>query len=419
MTRRPASGSRATPRGSRTRATGRSRGSTCRRRGCAGIRSGSARTRTPWPRENDNVWVANFGAAASRGSTRSSGRVVQTIPVGRGPVDIAVGQTSVWVSTQEGRVVRIDARSGRVVDPDIGVKAEGALDLGLGRLWIADRLDGTLRVYFITARAALRGAASLGDAPTDIAVGPRFAWAAVAGDGVIRRVPLASGGSGERVIETGGRPEALAVSKTGIWVADSERETLYRISRKTGRPLGRPIAVGEDPTGVAVGREAVWVTSAVTDSGAAGGATMSGGDARADPRAPAAAPPGRLARRGRGWPGYWRGARARVRGACRGAPARRRRAQRGAATAGARRRRRSPGAGPWASPSAWRTRPAPWPSARASCGSSTRAAARSGRSTRAATSWSARRSRSAVVPASGSAGRSLWISNFDANRSHA
>ena len=212
-----------------------------------------------------SVWVANFGGGSVTRVDADSGRILQTIPVGRGPIDIAVGRESVWVSTEEARVVRIDASSGKVIDRDIGVKAQGALDLGLGRLWIADRIEGTLRVYFIKDGLISNDPLSLGDAPSDIAVGPRFAWAAVAGDGVIRRVPI-SGESGERVIETAGRPEVLGVSKQGIWVADSERETLYRISRKTGRPLGTPIKVSEDPSGIAVGREAVWVTSAVTDS---------------------------------------------------------------------------------------------------------------------------------------------------------
>ena len=212
-----------------------------------------------------NVWVANVGGGSVTRIDAESGRVLQTIPVGRGPIDIAVGREFVWVSTQEGRVARIDPRSGNVVDDDIGVKAQGALDLGLGRLWIADRVDGTLRVYFISSGLISDAPLSLGHAPSDIAVGPRFAWAAVAGDGVIRRIPIASGGTGERVIDTGGRPEVLGVSKQGIWVGDSERETLYRISRKTGRALGTPIKVGEDPSGIAVGRDAVWVTSAVTD----------------------------------------------------------------------------------------------------------------------------------------------------------
>jgi DNA-binding beta-propeller fold protein YncE len=213
-----------------------------------------------------SVWVANFGGGSVTRVDADSGRVLQTIPVGRGPIDIAVGRESVWVSLEEGRVVRIDAGSGAVVDDDIGVKAQGALDLGLGRLWIADQIDGTLRVYFIKDGLISDAPLSLGHAPTDITVGPRFAWAAVAGDGVIRRIPIASGSPGERAIETGGRPEVLGVSKQGIWVADSERETLYRISRKTGRPLGRPIKVSEDPSGIAIGREAVWVTSAVTDT---------------------------------------------------------------------------------------------------------------------------------------------------------
>ena len=214
---------------------------------------------------NGSVWVANFGGGSVTRIDAESGRVVQTVPVGHGPVDLVVGRESVWVSTQEARVLRIDARSGRVVDSDIGVKAEGALDLGIGRLWIADRVDGTLRVYFIKAGEVSSAPLLLGNSPTDIAVGPRFAWAAVAGDGVVRRLPLANGAPGERVIETGGRPVALGVSKDGIWVADSEHESLLKIDRASGRVVGAPVRVSEDPAGVAVGTDAVWVTSATTD----------------------------------------------------------------------------------------------------------------------------------------------------------
>jgi YVTN family beta-propeller protein len=209
------------------------------------------------------VWVANFGGGSVTRIDARSGRVLDTVPVGLGPIDIAVGQTSVWVSTQDARVVRIGARSGRVVDTDIGVRAAGALDLGRGRLWIADRASGTLRGYFIGA-GLQSDAFPLGDEPADIAVGPKYVWAAVAGEGVIRRAPIA-GAAGKRDIPTGGRPEVLGVSKSQIWVADTDREQLYRISRETGRRVGGPTDVGEDPGGVAVGKGSVWVTSAATD----------------------------------------------------------------------------------------------------------------------------------------------------------
>jgi streptogramin lyase/predicted Ser/Thr protein kinase len=211
-----------------------------------------------------SVWIANFGGRSVTRIDARSGRVLQTIPVGRGPIDVAVGQTSVWVSTQEARVVRIDRRSGRVVEPDIGVKAAGALDLGRARLWIADRYDGTLRGYFINT-GLQSDALLLGDGATDIAVGSRYVWAAVGGEGVIRRARIAGGAAGQRDIDTGGRPEVLSMSRSGVWVADSERERLHRISRKTGRQVGAPIKVDEDPAGVAVGRDSVWVTSAVSD----------------------------------------------------------------------------------------------------------------------------------------------------------
>ena len=213
-----------------------------------------------------NVWVANFGGGTVSRIDAESGRLIQTIPVGRGPTGIVVGAHYVWVSTQERRIVQIDARSGAVLSRDIGVRSWGALDVGQGRLWIADQADGLLRGFFIDAGLVADAPLVLGDTPTDIETGPRYIWTSVAGDGVIRRIPLARDEPGDRTIKTGGRPEALAVSKSGVWVADSERDTLIRIDRQSGRLIGRPIPVGEDPAGVAVGREAVWVTSAVTDS---------------------------------------------------------------------------------------------------------------------------------------------------------
>ena len=265
-TRPPGWASRATPPGSRTRATARLPGSTSGP-GARGAPIHVGKNPRAVGTGDGSVWVANFGGGSVTRIDAESGRVVQTIPVGLGPIDVAVGQHSVWVSTQEGRVVQIDARSGRVVDHDIGVKAEGALDLGLGRLWIADRLDGTLRVYFISTGLLSDAPLLLGDAPTDIRVGPRYAWAAVAGEGAIRRLPIASGGSGERVIETGGRPEVLAMSKTcSLGRGHRARDRSTGSDRKTGHPVGGPIKVDEDPAGLAVGKEAVWVTSAVKDT---------------------------------------------------------------------------------------------------------------------------------------------------------
>jgi YVTN family beta-propeller protein len=209
-----------------------------------------------------NVWVANFGGGSVTRIDARTGRVLKTIPVGLGPIDIAVGEKSVWVSTQDARIVKIDAHTGQIVDPDIGIRAQGALDLGRGRLWIADPLEGTLRVYFVGS-GEFSDPLLLGDTPADIRIGRQYAWAALAGEGAIRRIQLATGRSEQ--VETGGRPEALAMSKTGVWVADGERDTLYRIDRATGRPAGGPIKVGEDPAGVAVSKRLVWVTSAATD----------------------------------------------------------------------------------------------------------------------------------------------------------
>ena len=70
---------------------------------------------------------------------------------GRTRTDRHRGRPRIRVGVDPGGTRRPDRRPLRAASSTATSESrrEGALDLGLGRLWIADRIDGTLRVYFI------------------------------------------------------------------------------------------------------------------------------------------------------------------------------------------------------------------------------------------------------------------------------
>ena len=87
--------------------------------------------------------MANFGDRTVSKIDISARRVTATIPVGAAPVDVAAPSGSVWVSTEDDRVIRFDAHTNAVVPGDvIRVRSRGALSLGGERLWVLDTFDG-------------------------------------------------------------------------------------------------------------------------------------------------------------------------------------------------------------------------------------------------------------------------------------
>jgi DNA-binding beta-propeller fold protein YncE len=214
-----------------------------------------------------NVWVANFGDRTVSKIDIDSRGVTETIPVGAAPIDLAAPSGFVWVSTEDDRVLKIDAHTNQVVAGDtIRVRSRGALSLGGERLWVLDTFDGQLRS--IDARSGLGTGApvALGRLPEDVAAGTIEAWASVAGDGVVEKVPSFVNGPEPKTVPVGGRPEKLALDRSGLWVTDSERDVVMKVDPRAGSISGNPVRVPEDPAGIATGGDGrIWVTSEAED----------------------------------------------------------------------------------------------------------------------------------------------------------
>ena len=214
------------------------------------------------------VWVANFGDGTVSKISIKARRVTATIPVGAAPVDLAAPSGFVWVSTEDDRVLKIDAHTNQVVPGDtIRLKSRGAMSLGGERLWVLDTFDGQLRAVDARSGLPIGGPVTLGRFPEDVAAGTVEAWASVAGDGVVTKVPAFVSGTEPKTVQVGGRPEQLALDRRWLWVTDSERDVVTRVDPRVGRISGRRVRLPEDPMGIATaGDGRIWVTSAGEDS---------------------------------------------------------------------------------------------------------------------------------------------------------
>ncbi len=215
-----------------------------------------------------SVWVANFGDRTVSKINIDARRVTATIPVGAAPMDLAAPSGFVWVSTEDDRVLKIDAHTNQVVPGDtIRIKSRGAMSLGGERLWVLDTFDGQLRAVDARSGLPIGGPVTLGRFPEDVAAGTVEAWASVAGDGVVTKVPAFVSGTEPKTVQVGGRPEQLALDRRWLWVTDSERDVVTRVDPRVGRISGSAVRMPEDPMGIATaGDGRIWVTSEAEDS---------------------------------------------------------------------------------------------------------------------------------------------------------
>lgn len=129
------------------------------------------------------VWVATSDVGGGRVGRWNiyrmdpqSGRVVATIEVRRGgPEDAAAGAGAAWIASPSvGGMLRVDARTNRVVGEPLPPTTASALAVGLGAVWATDGEDGLFMIDPQTNRvmATLRG---LGPS-YDVAVGDGAVW---------------------------------------------------------------------------------------------------------------------------------------------------------------------------------------------------------------------------------------------------
>ncbi|MGI8593348.1 MAG: hypothetical protein ACR2ML_03100, partial [Solirubrobacteraceae bacterium] len=100
----------------------------------------------------------------------------------------------------------------------------------------------------------------LDSAPSAIAAGGKYVWAASKADGTVSRFD-----PDLRAVQTltlGGSAGGIAYGAGSLWTTNAEERALVQINPSSGKEVQR-ITVGNGPGAVAVGKDAVWVANTI------------------------------------------------------------------------------------------------------------------------------------------------------------
>jgi YVTN family beta-propeller protein len=209
-----------------------------------------------------SVWIAMSNRGVVERIDPTTNQVEQTIVVPGGPSSVAVGDGLVWVAESlAGNVAEIDpkANGGQLVDTITVGNGPTGVAYGLGGVWVANSVDRT--VVRIDPATGTTSAPIPVDAGADsVTAGDSAVWVTGQASGVLSKIDP----NARTVSETtsvGSGPSALATGRGAVWVANSDDGTVSRLDPTTGHPEGL-IAVGRGPSGVAVAADgSVWVAN--------------------------------------------------------------------------------------------------------------------------------------------------------------
>jgi DNA-binding SARP family transcriptional activator len=237
--------------------------------------------------DGKTLWAAQGNDRILVRIDRATRRITGTLGVGSVILDVAVAGGSVWLTTPDPALLRVDPLGMQVltriplsgapffVDPRF--RAPGVtprVAVGAGSLWLTNRRGlrsaaGGLVLRLDPETGAVVARIAVPGAPYDIAAGDAGVWIVSSGAAAADRLDAVSpavskidtatnrvGASVKLEIEA----YRLAVSRDAVWVPMVGSDALWRIDALAKRRAA-VVAVGYHPMGVAVGGDAIWVTS--------------------------------------------------------------------------------------------------------------------------------------------------------------
>ena len=194
--------------------------------------------------------------------------VSDPIAIGQGPLRIATGERSVWVtSARDGTLSRIDSASGAGLGRAAAARARhlrcrGRRRLGLGREPAHRRGPADRRRHRHGRGADRRSAA----APAPIVFGGDRVWVADEDGGGVTAINARGGRVFKRGIAPHTAPLRLAVGAGGVWVSSADDRLGAPHRPRHRRRRRRRSVVGRGPSGITVGGGVVWVANSRSDS---------------------------------------------------------------------------------------------------------------------------------------------------------
>jgi len=209
-----------------------------------------------------SAWVLSGSTQRLERVDMKARRVAQTLRLPWGPGGrMALGAGSLWL-TQDGgsSVLRIDARSGKVLRR-FAVQGQGAgIAYGAGSLWLA-RDDQVARIDPETGRV-LRWIL-VSDNPVNwVVYADGAAWAASGGNGAVAKIDPVDNG----IVETRlhGWLSDLAAGGGFVWASTTPDGTVFQLS-ESDLSVTRANAAGTDPERISFGGGGLWIANSAAN----------------------------------------------------------------------------------------------------------------------------------------------------------
>jgi streptogramin lyase len=214
---------------------------------------------------NGSIWTGGFRRShLDRIDPETLKRSGRSGELGIGLAGLAASGRSMWaVVSRDRRLVRLDARTGRVVgDPVTLPGPSDAITADAKDVWVAVAIPGpTNQVLRIDpATGAIRETLDVTNGVRRLLVHDGALWMISSTPAQLIRVDLGSPNRTRTKFQLGAEvPGDLAVADGSIWVSVTDAALVARVDPETGNVA--TIAVGRSPTGLAVRAGLVWVAN--------------------------------------------------------------------------------------------------------------------------------------------------------------
>lgn len=209
------------------------------------------------------VWVVNADDGTLTRIDPETREVTRTIGAGTPATDVVVAFGSAWVANgTEGTISRIDLESNAVaetfpVQRDVGLVSPvvSAIAAGSGSIWVTSGIRNVVRLNPRTG--AVQATLTVPTEPLSIAHGEGGVWVGTLARRVVRIEPLTN--TVTATIPVRSTTIALEVGAGSVWAVVC-CDAVWRIEPATSA-VEQTFSVGADPSGVALEPGAVWVAN--------------------------------------------------------------------------------------------------------------------------------------------------------------
>ena len=213
------------------------------------------------------VWVLTGGDGAQFRLVElepSTGAVLRTITLPRGENAtwfslnrLAAGRDVLWAVGGQGRLSRVDLRTGSEPTVVKGLDASSVVASGAGAWAVAAAPRGSLLARISPAGRVTARVPVVAPDLDGLAVGAGAVWATSPQDGQLWRVtPEAT-----RSVDVGAGARGVALAGGSVWVTNASRGTVTRFDPRSNR-ITAVVRIGNAPRALASGGDRLWVTVA-------------------------------------------------------------------------------------------------------------------------------------------------------------